>query len=66
MTHGKAPFGKRKLHPHRGNSCCSRCGNGDNKRRISADGSRRQYRRYVMQIQHLLTYNLTQIYIKNF
>ena len=63
----KRHYGKRILHPHRGNRCsCSRDNACNNKRRNGADNRRRQNRRYVMQIQHLLTFNLTQIYIKIF
>ena len=62
----KATIGKRKLHPHRGNSCGGNSGCKASKQRCGSDIGRHLHRCYILLSSHCITLNLLQIYIKIF
>lgn len=61
-----ATVGKRKLHPHRGNSCSGNRGCSASTQRCDADCYRHHHRCNIVLIHHFQTTNLPQIYIKFF
>ena len=56
--YGNATIGKRKLHPHRGNSCSDNNGCSASKQRCSGEIIRYLHRRYMLSCSHFITINL--------